>query len=928
MRRLLFISSLVSILLVAPTVVAASDPPNNRSGNRAPISECISTQKKLDVLFVVDQSISLQRTRDDNGKKLPGTDPNDERVTALKAVLNVLQTKANQSEEDSSVRVTVAHSGFGSGFQLHQDWTELNDGGFEKVLARIDSQANLDNEKFTRYHKALEGVVKTFESRSEEDDACRMVIWFSDGRHDDDDVRGGFTNREKNQISKQICGTNGLADKLRSNGIFVVAAGLSADERELELMRLVSEDTGLIPSLNLSSCGSLPPFGKFEVAKNSESLVETLFNLVNTNPGGNNISPTNGQPCADGTPNCSEISFKVTDQVKSFTMLVDRGAPSVQVKLTTGPGQPHVLFETDGIVDANVTAERISGNKLYLDVQRKKNGTIDGIWTIRFTGKGNESARALVKFLGAGVIQIYSQSADGKSSPLVSIDRFETNAIGVDAKTSTTGVAVADVEIVLRAESTESQRLETPLLAQPQVDGSFLVSSDFLKDVVRQDAWKRATQAEVVVRIRGEIAGLIDSNTQKNVPVEFNEAVKKVLLTNGTKWPTFLGQPGEIPQFVGTDKQKVFFRFKGADGRDTVVKFEDNLDTDLGLVFIKGQECKIPDSKEIVCELELKPSRESYGEKDLVASAEFEFESSDSPNDSENVDLPLKISMKKATNVSNGVRAAVILLFVFLVVQAIQRFFFAWLMTRYSPLTSTSRKVRLDVSLDTSGHVTIKNKTDISGIDESFTFDNVEPSTEFDAFSYSFRCSPFRTFLHSTTSPKGLVLNSGRHVIGSSGLVISKKMDLSTGLVDLSLRNQWVLGIENSEAHSLIDGSLSVPAEMIVFLEPYEMHSRDDQLSELEFTIASGNLGQSMTNLLETLMSKRASEPDEPVVEHDIFSSESITQSNDPWGTSNSFEAEPVSKNKKQKRRKSKDGQVDEGFSPPESSPFTDDPFA
>ncbi len=937
MKRIVLAAAIFTAVAILPVAVEAGDLTSNRTKNREPISECISTNKKLDVLFVVDQSLSLKRLKKNN-KQVPGNDPKDERVTALKAVLNVLRTKVNQSDEQQRVDIKVAHSGFGKDFNLHQDWITLDDDGFEEVSEKIDKQADLDNENFTRYHRALSGAVKTFEKLPEDSESCRMMIWFSDGQHDDNNAGKTFSNSEKKQIEDEICGSDGLADQLRSNGVFVVAAGLSPNKGELDLMNLVSEDKGLIKSLSLSHCGTLPAYGKFEVAENSDSLVETLFNLVNTNPGGNDISPTDGQPCADGTPNCSEITFEVTDQVDAFTMLIDRGAPTVEVGLTTGPGQKHVLFGANGIKDANARAERISSNKLFLDVQRRKSGTINGSWTIRFTGVGNESARALVKFLGTSDVKLLSEKGDGNQVELVSLDRYETTGIRVVSSISTSGVSTEEVDVLLQADSSMTEMLELPLLAEVQPNGDLVVPSQFLNNLLKQDSLRKVTQAKITVRIKGEIVGLVDSSTQQNVLVEFPDVTKKIFITNGKQWPTYMGQDGPLTEVIGTDKQKISFRFRGADGRDSLVKFDDLLDENLGLVFISGQECEIPQNRETVCQLELKPAEESYGEKTFIATATFA--SVDNKSETEIVEIPVDVAMRKATDPSRGLKYAIALLIVFVIVQAIQRFFFAWLLTRYSPLSSTARKVRLDVVLDANGHVAINNKGDVSGMDESFTFENTESTLSFPAFGYNFSCSPLRTFLRSTTSPKGQVTHGARHVIGSSGLKVSKNSELATGIVDLTLRNQWVLGIEPVEALTLINGTLSVPAEIVVFLEPYEKKSREDQLTEFELTVMSGTLSQSVTSLLENLLSKNSSNLAAEIANVDIFGSNSESLSaDDPFGTVDLFGAPNSSadsaqpskkKSKKLGRREKGSNEISPDFQDPPSSQsiFSDDPFS
>jgi hypothetical protein len=885
MKKIVLATAIFTAVAVLPVAVEAGDLTSNRTKNREPISECISTNKKLDVLFVVDQSLSLKRLRENN-KQVPGNDPKDERVTALKAVLNVLRTKVNQSDEQLRVDIKVAHSGFGKDFNLHQDWITLDDDGFEEVSEKIDKQADLDNENFTRYHRALSGAVKTFEKLPEDSESCRMMIWFSDGQHDDNNSGKTFSKSEKKQIEDQICGSDGLADQLRSSGVFVVAAGLSPNKGELDLMNLVSEDKGLVKSLSLSHCGTLPAYGKFEVAENSDSLVETLFNLVNTNPGGNDISPTDGQPCADGTPNCSEITFEVTDQVDAFTMLIDRGAPTVEVGLTTGPGQKHVLFGANGIKDANARAERISSNKLFLDVQRRKSGTINGSWTIRFTGAGNESARALVKFLGTSDVKLLSEKGDGNQVELVSLDRYETTGIRVVSSISTSGVSTEEVDVLLQADSSMTEMLEIPLLAEVQPNGDLVVPAQFLNNLLKQDSLRKVTQAKITVRIKGEIVGLIDSSTQQNVLVEFPDVTKKIFITNGKQWPTYMGQDGPLTEVIGTDKQKISFRFRGADGRDSLVKFDELLDENLGLVFISGQECEIPQNRETVCQLELKPAEESYGEKTFIATATFA--SVDNPSETEIVEIPVDVAMRKATDPCRGIKYAVLLLIAFAAIQAIQRFFFAWLISRFARLNPVDRRARIDVLVSDDGGVLSGegSRLIVKPGDDSFVFENSEQHSSFILFGYTFSSSALRTFFRSTSTPSGIVTQPGKFVFGSGGIVRNRKTNSTSGVVSLTLRKQWIIGIDEAAMLELANGKRRVPGELIVYLDPYEKDSRDNQLSELTSELSAGRWTEDFATVISKVRQEESSDSE--------FAEQSLTTNSrkprDPFSDSSSIQ--------------------------------------
>jgi hypothetical protein len=874
MKRLIAGASLLTLTSLFPVAVGAETQQSAVPNNRIPISECISKDKKLDVLFIVDQSISLQRDINRN----PGTDPNDDRVAALKAVLNVLKTKADKEDNQLRVDVSVAHAGFGQGFVLHQDWTKLDSSGFSSLITQIDAQADRDNEIFTRYHLALDGVVKTFEKRSGRDNTCRMAIWFSDGKHDDDNKSDGFSSGEQKQIRETICGPGGLADRLRSNGIFTIAAGLNSEESDLELMKLVATNSGSISSPNLTSCGELPAYGQFEIAKDSGKLVETLFNLVNTTPGGRPLSPTKSKSCVDGTPNCSEISFEVTDLVNEFTMLIDRKAPGVSVELRTGAGQKHQLFGQAPIVDANAKASTLSTNRLFLDVQRKKSGTINGAWTVRFLGNGNEDASALVKFVGESTVTAEAQSENEQWIPLSTMDRYNTFPVRITARTDTSGVVVENIKVVMRTGAVDGDDSEIDIPITSAGDGIFNISEKDLQNALRRDESRRSTNAELIVRISGAIPGLIDSKTEEDVQVEFKDEILAFAVSNGSQWPQFLGQVNP-PKIIGTDKQSVQFRFKGADGRDTKVTFSDDLDTGIGLKFITGQECFIPQNVETTCTLELKPSKQSFGTKTLVASALFESAEDESVNES--VEIVATVDFEKVVDRCRGIRYAIALLLVFLLLQALQRYLFASLMSRFAALNPVDRRARLDVEISESGHVSGGGGSlfAIDRGDESFVFENSEPTSSFYLFGYQFDTSAVRTFMRSTSTPQGLVTQEGKYVFGSAGTHIDKKRSgTSQGIVNLSLRHQWVIGINHEDMLRLADGVGQVNAEIVVYLDAPEKASFDQQLSDLSFEIVGGRLPQDLSQAITHLRES---------AESDVFAKDPQSEDDDIFGTSN-----------------------------------------
>ena len=227
-----------------------------------------------------------------------------------------------------------------------------------------------------------------------------------------------------------------------------------------------------------------------------------------------------------------------------------------------------------------------------------------------------------------------------------------------------------------------------------------------------------------------------------------------------------------------------------------------------------------------------------------------------SADGSQDAEVVIPVKALKPTNAGKGILAAIELIAIFLVIQGLVRLLLSYLMSRFAPLAATARRVRLDAVVDSNGGVTINPlNVNPSQVDESFTFENIEPTTSFNIFGYQFDCSVMRTFMKSTTSPVGIVSRDSTVVVGSRGHQFTKSDPQSTqGLVGLSLRGQWLIGIRSADVQSLVNGEMSAPAEVVAFLDPYGdgggMSPRNQQLADLSFTVASSNFASEFSDVI------------------------------------------------------------------------------
>jgi hypothetical protein len=168
---------------------------------------CLSKNSKLAVLMLIDESKSLRELKGVTSPK-PGNDPADSRVPALESVVRVLASAVESSRQvakanSKSLDVAIAIAGFGDGYNERLGFRSLDSKSVEAVVDALQDQRERDSDLHTRYHTALDGSLGSFDEYSKSPAVCRLLVWFSDGEHDDDNTLG-FSARERDQIQKLL----------------------------------------------------------------------------------------------------------------------------------------------------------------------------------------------------------------------------------------------------------------------------------------------------------------------------------------------------------------------------------------------------------------------------------------------------------------------------------------------------------------------------------------------------------------------------------------------------------------------------------------------------------------------------------------------------------------------------------------------------
>lgn len=236
----------VLVWALAATAGSALAATNDMSevGERAfaDVAACVASSDTLLVSVVVDQSGSLQNT-----------DPQNLRVGAVNTVVDALAGLV--ATADGQVDVEMNLSVFDGGYQEIVGWGSLAGDHAEQLRDTAAEELPRRNTgEFTDYRSALRGAEENLRQRSAsvDPDACKVVLWFTDGRFD--------VGSSTADAVDQLCSPNGVVDSLRGDGVSVIALALftstgqgAVSSEDGELLRAVAEGEG-----EGTTCGTVP----------------------------------------------------------------------------------------------------------------------------------------------------------------------------------------------------------------------------------------------------------------------------------------------------------------------------------------------------------------------------------------------------------------------------------------------------------------------------------------------------------------------------------------------------------------------------------------------------------------------------------------------------------------------------------------------
>lgn len=322
----------VAVVLVTTIPVASSGAQTPSAGQPPAWStstqECVRASHRLDVLFMVDESKSLEKT-----------DPTGARVDGLTAAL-ISMAQANAAAA-APAEIDVALGGFGVDVHRWVEFTPLTRDSVGGLVAESEGFRMRNQELDTDYFAALQQSQSWLSERAAATSAgatpaCQMIVWFTDGQYDIEDRTGprtsklphtkepdtsidlaerGAGDRLEARGRAVLCQPAGIVDQLRVSKIPIVAVGLNTQASRFD-------DAYLRSLVEGGGCGSEPPLGELKPAGDVDDVIIDLSTVAQATSGPVPVPlpPTPVCPEDQPSPDCVQ-RFSIPDAVGRFTIL-------------------------------------------------------------------------------------------------------------------------------------------------------------------------------------------------------------------------------------------------------------------------------------------------------------------------------------------------------------------------------------------------------------------------------------------------------------------------------------------------------------------------------------------------------------------------------------------------------------------------------
>lgn len=396
----------IGLLAVAGSATpAAAAPSAEGTAALQDFGACLAGTGRAEVLLLVDQSGSLRRT-----------DPDDARVTAAQVLLSRLTATSQQL----GARVDVAVRGFDSTVSDVTGWTTLDAASLPGLDGDVAGFAERDRGFETDYWTALTTARQQLaDQRAASGVRCQSLVLFTDGQYE---LSARTTDAELQQYgetkpvpgaetvpiiddaaaaqvaqagSADICRGGGVADLLRSDGVFLIGLGLTSDGVDLGFLSSIVENAP-------SACGAAPADGLFLAATAVDDLV-LAFDAIG-DPGNPPQPVDEAGVCAQVV--CAEGAhrFALDTSIRSIHLTGVVSAPGIQV-FVQAPGLDPVGIPLEAGTAGTTTAGSLtieeqvfSDRVLAIDVDYPGDpANWSGDWTVTFVDTSGQNPDAVSK---------------------------------------------------------------------------------------------------------------------------------------------------------------------------------------------------------------------------------------------------------------------------------------------------------------------------------------------------------------------------------------------------------------------------------------------------------------------------------------------------------------------------------------------------
>ena len=461
--RLAAVTLAIAMCVALATSQSTARPIHPATQTGSPIRDCVSEKGRLAALFLIDQSGSLQET-----------DPLDRRVQAMKAAVAALSLNAElKTTTERDYVLEVRFDGFGAGYTSSGKWHTLSLSSNAAAEAEIEAFASRDDESQTNYKSGLELAVQALADyeRSIGEDACKLLVWLSDGELYLGDE---YSDEAEIDAANQMCDADsGIADQMRSLDIYTVGFGLTTTTGTQPDFTLME---GLVTGS--SGCGARPGNGRFAKVEGADALIQALFrDLSPIPPDARPVTACKEEPT---NVECGEFRFFTRPPLDRVKMIVSTtvGVNSAEI---IDPSRTKTAFVVGGKAVAASSAA-VTSTPLYeftsiVGIEVQKSTAPYGEWLVQFRGPAARDALVSALFFSdvVAIIEGPDPLTLERDSPQPVVVRVaELGTVGLQLPSGS--VAVTDFDEVPTIEATltiGSQTVPVEVSTTNQDEGLF-----------------------------------------------------------------------------------------------------------------------------------------------------------------------------------------------------------------------------------------------------------------------------------------------------------------------------------------------------------------------------------------------------------------------------------------------------------------------